>query len=185
MFSATPQAGHVWAARVRPAGERQRWAAGRLDHAGRPQHLGHRFVPNAAATVLFAGIGVGSFFRSPDPFYSVALSAFTNTISRRSRRTASTASRSPRAGSINFASPIPEPDNYALMLGGLGVLGRLRVGAGPERCVSEEAARGAIRRRFLLSPRASCAASLTRCLPRPPRLHTASSPPERCDLTTS
>lgn len=89
-----------------------------------PNTLATVFVPNAAATVSFAAASAsGSFFQSPNPFYSVALSAFTNTISEITSDGINGFTITQGGGSINFASPIPEPDNYALMLGGLGVLG--------------------------------------------------------------
>jgi len=81
------------------------------------------FVPNAAATVSFAA-AAGGFFQSPTPFYTVALTSFTNTISEIAAGPGGFAITQ-GGGSINFASPIPEPDTYALMLGGLGVLGFL------------------------------------------------------------
>jgi PEP-CTERM motif-containing protein len=86
---------------------------------------GGHFVPTAAATVSFAtAAGASGFFESPSPFYNVALSAFTNTLSEVSFNGTGFTIRQ-GGGSVNFASPVPEPDTYALMLGGLGVLGFL------------------------------------------------------------
>jgi len=86
---------------------------------------GGNFVPTAAATVSFAtAASAGVFFVSPVPFYNVALTAFTNTLSEVAfNGTGFTITQG--GGSVNFASPVPEPDTYALMLGGLGVLGFL------------------------------------------------------------
>jgi hypothetical protein len=86
---------------------------------------GGNFVPTAAASVSFASAaGAAGFFQSPTPFYTVAVSAFTNTLSEVTfNGTGFTISQG--GGSVNFASPVPEPDTYALMLGGLGVLGFL------------------------------------------------------------
>lgn len=84
---------------------------------------GGNFVPTAAATVSFAAASsAGGFFVSPVPFYNVALSAFTNTLSEVTFN-GSGFTITQGGGSVNFASPVPEPDTYALMLGGLGVLG--------------------------------------------------------------
>src|SRR5689334_11012362 len=86
---------------------------------------GGNFVPTAAATVSFAtAASAGGFFASPNPFYNVALTAFTNTLSEVSFN-GSGFTITQGGGSVNFASPVPEPDTYALMLGGLGVLGFL------------------------------------------------------------
>ena len=84
--------------------------------------LGGSFVPSAAATVSFAVAAGKQGFFSPQPFYNVAISAFTNAIS----------TVTPLAdgfivnnggGNLNFAAPIPEPETYALMLAGLGAMG--------------------------------------------------------------
>jgi hypothetical protein len=86
---------------------------------------GGNFVPTAAATVTFAtAASAGGFFASPVPFYNVALTAFTNTLSEVTFN-GSGFTITQGGGSVNFASPVPEPDTYALMLGGLGVLGFL------------------------------------------------------------
>lgn len=86
---------------------------------------GGNFVPTAAATVSFAtAAGAAGFFSSPVPFYNVAFSAFTNTLSEVAFN-GSGFTITQGGGSVNFASPVPEPETYALMLGGLGVLGFL------------------------------------------------------------
>jgi len=84
------------------------------------------FTPNAAATVTFATASTaGSFFVSPTPFYNMALSVFTNTLSTVTFNGSNGFTIVQGGGSVNFASPVPEPDTYALMLGGLGILGFL------------------------------------------------------------
>jgi len=88
-----------------------------------PNTLATVFVPNAAATVSFAAAS-GGFFAAPNPFYTLALTSFTNTISEIvSSGSGFTVTQG--GGSINFASPIPEPHTYALMLGGLCLIGLL------------------------------------------------------------
>jgi len=80
------------------------------------------FIPSAAATVSFAvGSGKEGFF-SPQPFYNVAFTAFTNSLSTVTRfGTGFTVNNG--GGNLNFAAPVPEPETYALMLAGLGVIG--------------------------------------------------------------
>jgi len=88
-----------------------------------PNTMAAVFVPNAAATVSFAAAS-GAFFQAPNPFYTVALTSFTNTISQ-IVPSGSGFTVTQGGGSINFASPISEPNTYALMLGGLCMLGSL------------------------------------------------------------
>ena len=84
--------------------------------------LGGSFVPSAAATVSFAvAAGKESFF-SPQPFYNVAISAFTNAISTVTP-VANGFYVNNGGGNLNFAAPIPEPETYALMLAGLAAMG--------------------------------------------------------------
>jgi len=88
-----------------------------------PNTLAAVFVPNAAATVSFAAAS-GGFFQAPNPFYTLALTSFTNTISEIvSSGSGFTVTQG--GGSINFASPVPELNTYALMLGGLCVISLL------------------------------------------------------------
>lgn len=79
------------------------------------------FVPSANATVSFnIAPGAGSFF-SPQPFYGVAFTAFTNSVST-VEPFANGFRVNNGGGNINFAAPIPEPETYALMLAGLGLV---------------------------------------------------------------
>ena len=91
---------------------------------GSTQQDATHFTPNAAATVSFAiASGAGAFFVSPNPFYNMALSVFTNTLSTVAFNGSNGFAITQGGGSLNFASQVPEPDTYALMLGGLGLLG--------------------------------------------------------------
>lgn len=66
-----------------------------------------------------------SFFVSPVPFYTSVQSAFNNTSSQITN-TATGFTLSQGGGSINFiATPVPEPETYAMLLAGLGVVGGL------------------------------------------------------------
>jgi PEP-CTERM motif len=89
---------------------------------------GGDFTPSAAARLTFAAAaGAAPFFVAPVPFYNVALSSFTNTVSQVTRFTDTTGNGfkiSQGGGSFNFvAAPIPEPETYALMLAGLCAVG--------------------------------------------------------------
>jgi hypothetical protein len=83
---------------------------------------GGSFVPSAAATVSFAVAAGKEAFFSPQPFYNVAFSAFTNALSTVTP-VANGFIVNNGGGNLNFAAPIPEPETYALMLAGLGVMG--------------------------------------------------------------
>jgi hypothetical protein len=75
------------------------------------------FVPTAAA---------GSFFLAPNPFYNVAVSSFINSASQVSALSGGFAGGfkiTQGGGSVNFTSPIPEPETYALFLAGLAAVG--------------------------------------------------------------
>ena len=97
-------------------------ATGSLIQGGvQSQPLSGSFVPSAAATLTFAPVNTG-FFMSPSPFYNVALTSFTNTVSQVNAFDGGFTIRQ-GGGSINFTSPIPEPETYALMLAGLGAIG--------------------------------------------------------------
>ena len=80
------------------------------------------FVPTANAKLTFdVAPGAAGFFASPVPFYNVALTAFTNTTSEVTAFQGGF-SITQGGGSINFASAVPEPETYALMLAGLGAV---------------------------------------------------------------
>jgi hypothetical protein len=83
---------------------------------------GGSFVPSAAATVSFSVAAGKEGFFSPQPFYNVAFSAFTNALSTVTP-VANGFIINNGGGNLNFAAPIPEPETYALMLAGLGVIG--------------------------------------------------------------
>ena len=85
---------------------------------------GGNFTPNAAAQLTFAvAAGAAPFFTSPVPFFSTALASFTNTVSQVTQIDRGFTIRQ-GGGSFNFvAAPIPEPETYALMLGGLFAVG--------------------------------------------------------------
>jgi PEP-CTERM motif len=75
------------------------------------------FVPTAAA---------GSFFLEPSPFYNVAVSSFINSPSQVLPLVSGFAGGfriTQGGGSVNFTSPIPEPETYALFLAGLAAIG--------------------------------------------------------------
>jgi len=80
------------------------------------------FVPSANATVSFSQAAGKEGFFSPQPFYNVAFTAFTNAVT-----TVNPGSNgftvTNGGGNLNFAAPIPEPETYALMIGGLGIMG--------------------------------------------------------------
>lgn len=81
------------------------------------------FTPSANAKLSFI-VDNPAFFVSPRPFYDIALTAFTNTSSQVEAFDGGFRVRQ-GGGSINFASTpaIPEPETYALLLGGLAAVG--------------------------------------------------------------
>jgi len=79
------------------------------------------FTPSANARLNFASAGTG-YFQAPTPFYNVAMTAFTNTSSETEVFDGGFRIRQ-GGGSVNFASAVPEPGTYALMIAGLGALG--------------------------------------------------------------
>jgi hypothetical protein len=75
------------------------------------------FLPTAAA---------GTFFQNPTPFYNVAVSSFINSPSQVSALISGFAGGfkiTQGGGSVNFTSPVPEPETYALFLAGLAAIG--------------------------------------------------------------
>lgn len=79
------------------------------------------FVPSASATVSFnVAAGKQAFFQ-PNPFYNMAFTAFTNDVSTVTPVAGGFIVNN-GGGNLNFAAPIPEPETYALMLAGLGLI---------------------------------------------------------------
>jgi hypothetical protein len=88
-----------------------------------PTGDGTTFTPSAAANFTFAAAaGEEGFFVSPSPFYNSAMTAFTNTTSETEPFDGGFRIRQ-GGGSVNFASAVPEPGTYALLLAGLGAIG--------------------------------------------------------------
>lgn len=87
-----------------------------------PANNNTAFVPTASVTASFAQAAGKEAFFSPQPFYDVAISAFTNSVSTVTPIGAGFVV-SNGGGNLNFTTPIPEPETYALMMAGLGVLG--------------------------------------------------------------
>ncbi|WP_422012666.1 flocculation-associated PEP-CTERM protein PepA [Roseateles sp.] len=81
---------------------------------------GGTFSPSANA-MLTVALDAPAFFGSPDPFYAVALTAFSNTPSQVEGFAGGFLIRQ-GGGSLNFA-PVPEPSSAAMLLCGLAVAG--------------------------------------------------------------
>lgn len=81
------------------------------------------FTPSGSAklTVSLTSAG-GAFFTSPNTFYNLASTAFSNTSSQVETFSNGFMIRQ-GGGSVNFASAVPEPETYALLLAGIGVIG--------------------------------------------------------------
>jgi hypothetical protein len=87
-------------------------------------------VPQSPSFVAFAGANLsfvptaaaGTFFQSPSPFYNVAVSSFINSPSQVTPIDGGF-KITQGGGSVNFASPVPEPETYALFLAGLAAVG--------------------------------------------------------------
>ena len=80
-------------------------------------------APSANVTTTFI-VDAPGFFTAPSPFYNMALAAFINTTSEVEAFDGGFRIRQ-GGGSINFTSTpaIPEPETYALLLGGLAAVG--------------------------------------------------------------
>jgi hypothetical protein len=88
-----------------------------------PTGDGFTFNPSAAANVTFAtAVGQDAFFVSPTPFYNLAFAAFTNTTTQVEPFEGGFRIRQ-GGGAVNFASAVPEPETYAMLLGGLAAIG--------------------------------------------------------------
>lgn len=83
------------------------------------------FVPSANATVTFApASGEAGFFQAPAGFYNLAFAAFTNTVSQVEVLSATEFRIRQGGGAFNFAAtPVPEPETYAMLLAGLTAIG--------------------------------------------------------------
>jgi hypothetical protein len=92
-----------------------------------PANGGTSFVPSAVATVSFAVASGKQGFFLPNPFYPIAFTAFTNAVTTVEPFGEGGVGSGFRinngGGNLNFAAPVPEPQTYALMLAGLGVVG--------------------------------------------------------------
>lgn len=81
---------------------------------------GGSFSPSASATVSVGNVSAA--FTAPAGFYTEAQTSFTNTSSQVTLFAGGFMVQQ-GGGSVNFAAPVPEPTTYALLLGGLGVIG--------------------------------------------------------------
>ena len=79
------------------------------------------FFANAGAGLSFDA-APSAFFASPSAFYDLAVTSFSNTPSEVEPFDGGFRIRQ-GGGSINFASAVPEPETYAMLLAGLGVVG--------------------------------------------------------------
>ena len=88
-----------------------------------PTGDGLTFNPSANAKLNFVVTpGQEKFFASPNPFYNLAFAAFTNTPTQVEAFDGGFRIRQ-GGGALNFASAVPEPESYALMLAGLAAVG--------------------------------------------------------------
>ena len=84
---------------------------------------GEKFSPSASTLLSFNLTAAGqNVFTAPNPFYNAAFASFTNSPSQVMMFDGGF-TISQGGGSINFLSPIPEPETYALMLAGLAAVG--------------------------------------------------------------
>ncbi len=88
------------------------------------QPTGTGFTPGAFAQLSFNPVPAeAGFFSAPASFYTAAFAAFTNTPNQVRIVSPNEFVISQGGGVINFASPVPEPQSYALLLGGLLAVG--------------------------------------------------------------
>ena len=88
-----------------------------------PTGDGSTFTPSAAAKMTFTVVpGQTAFFVKPKPFYNVTFAAFTNTTTQVEPFVGGFRIRQ-GGGAVNFATVVPEPETYALMLAGLAAVG--------------------------------------------------------------
>ncbi|MDY0744428.1 flocculation-associated PEP-CTERM protein PepA [Paucibacter sp. R3-3] len=81
------------------------------------------FTPSGSAKLTLSLTPAGeAFFTSPDTFYNLASTAFSNTSSQVETFSNGFLIRQ-GGGSVNFASAVPEPGTYALLMAGVGVIG--------------------------------------------------------------
>ena len=81
---------------------------------------GGAFSPLASALVSVGGVSPA--FTAPAGFYTQGQTSFTNTSSQ-VQLFAGGFTVQQGGGTVNFAAPVPEPETYAMLLGGLGVIG--------------------------------------------------------------
>lgn len=83
------------------------------------------FVPSANATVTFERASdQAGFFQAPANFYNLAFAAFTNTVSQVEVISPTEFRIRQGGGAFNFAAtPVPEPETYALLMAGLAAVG--------------------------------------------------------------
>jgi hypothetical protein len=93
---------------------------------------GSSFSPSANAVLTFNPEASQSGFFDPNPFFNQALTSFSNTSSQVTSF-AGGFMISKGGGSINFATAVPEPESYAMLLAGLVVIGSLARRRGMKR----------------------------------------------------
>lgn len=86
-----------------------------------PTGDGLTFTPGATLKVTVAPVAA-AFFVSPTPFYDIAMSAFSNTPSQVTSFPGGFMIQQ-GGGSINFATAVPEPESYAMLMAGLVLVG--------------------------------------------------------------
>ncbi|MET0520169.1 MAG: flocculation-associated PEP-CTERM protein PepA [Burkholderiaceae bacterium] len=96
-----------------------------------PSGDGATFNPSANAKLTLEVLQPG-FFPSPSPFYTMALTSFSNTTSEVQPFAGGFMIRQ-GGGSLNFASPVPEPTSLSMLLAGLVAAGFVARRRGPDR----------------------------------------------------